>query len=37
MPEKPEAGRVINAVDAKALVRKLIADYEGIIDYLADK
>lgn len=24
-------------IDAKALVKKLIADYEGVIEYLADK
>lgn len=34
-PEKKEVER--HAFDAKALVKKVIADYEGVVDYLASK
>ena len=34
-PEKKEAKE--NAFDAKALVKRVIADYEGVVDYLASK
>jgi hypothetical protein len=34
--KKPEKEKR-HAFDAKALVKKVIADYEGVVDYLASK
>jgi len=35
-PKKPEK-KEAKAFDARALVKKVIADYEGVVDYLAGK
>jgi len=34
-PEKKEVKKP--ALDARALVKKVIADYEGVVDYLATR